>query len=166
MAPSSVHVRESATKHTFTATYVPAMDVMAINSSSSGAHNYQSVLPVSFSPRLIASLPQTYQISLGFQGEAEAEALAWQKKFQDLMAVEVHRYSDTFQAFYRTGRSLADALEESVSGEVFLFVITCKWQIPRVCGGPMLLLERRRLGCWCHFKVSRNMYCTLIKIAG
>lgn len=33
---------------------------------------------------------------------------------------------DVFNVKYMTGRSIDDALEESISGEVFLFIVTCE----------------------------------------
>ena len=33
---------------------------------------------------------------------------------------------DVFNLKYITGRSIDDALEESISGEIFLFVVTCE----------------------------------------
>lgn len=60
---------------------------------------------------------QTY--SLG----DDDEGLAWQTGFQDLIAEEAENYDD-LNINYFTGRSIDDALEESVSGEIFLFVAT------------------------------------------
>lgn len=45
---------------------------------------------------------------------------------QKLMADEVETHADTIDLTYLTGRSIDDALAESLSGEIFLFVITCK----------------------------------------
>ena len=43
---------------------------------------------------------------------------------QDLIEAEQDNYGD-LNIEYMTGRSLDDGLEESVSGEIFLFVATC-----------------------------------------
>lgn len=42
---------------------------------------------------------------------------------------------DVFNVKYMTGRSIDDALEESISGETFLFIVTCEdaegWLVDR-----------------------------------
>lgn len=54
-----------------------------------------------------------------------AEVNEWQLIVQDFLEVELGGWSPEYNAVYYTGRSLDDALAESVSGEIFLFVITC-----------------------------------------
>lgn len=62
---------------------------------------------------------------LSKSGVGRGETLDWLQEFIDLMDDEVDNYKDTFTLVYLTGRSIDDALEESVTGEVFLFIITC-----------------------------------------
>lgn len=50
----------------------------------------------------------------------------WQGYFETLMARETANFEDVFNIKYLTGRSISDALNESLSGELFLFVITCE----------------------------------------
>lgn len=66
-----------------------------------------------------------YLVENSESGETKEEALAWQQEFQDLFADDADSYSDTFTVVYFTGRSIDDALEESVTGEIFLFITTC-----------------------------------------
>lgn len=56
------------------------------------------------------------------------EVLEWQAAVQDFLALEVElaEGNSGLNLVYSTGRSLNDALEETIAGEVFLFVITCK----------------------------------------
>lgn len=58
---------------------------------------------------------------------ANVSAREWQGEFQELMAAAAISYDGVFNVKYMTGRSLNDALNESLSGELFLFVITCEW---------------------------------------
>lgn len=70
---------------------------------------------------------QTYDL----QGSADqgdsvnTEIEEWQEDFQDAMAGEVDNY-DIFTLNYLTDRSIDDALAESLSGEIFLFITTCE----------------------------------------
>lgn len=57
--------------------------------------------------------------------EAEEDAFEWMAKFQDFMEDEADEYESFFGITYITSRSIDDALEESVSGEISLFVTTC-----------------------------------------
>lgn len=51
---------------------------------------------------------------------------SWEADFQGLMSEVADSFSSTFNVVYRTGRSIDDALEESISGELYLFVTTCE----------------------------------------
>lgn len=78
--------------------------------------------PTVFEARLCVS-PQMYDISSG-SDDLDAD---WEGAFQD----EMEKESDSVTIFnfnYYTGRSIDDALEESTSGEIFLFVITCEFR--------------------------------------
>lgn len=68
---------------------------------------------------------QTYLVMSAKEGAVHEEALDWQEKFQDLMAQRADSFDDVFSVYYFTGRSLSDALKASVSGDIFLFIITC-----------------------------------------
>ncbi|CAN0269125.1 unnamed protein product, partial [Ascophyllum nodosum] len=57
--------------------------------------------------------------------EADEDANEWMTNFQDLMSEQEEEFASIFGIKYITGRSIDDALEESVSGETFLFVTTC-----------------------------------------
>lgn len=45
---------------------------------------------------------------------------------QDTMEEKQDDFADVLNVFYLTSRSTDDALEESLSGELFLFVVTCE----------------------------------------
>ena len=45
--------------------------------------------------------------------------------YQDFMKEQAEEYNSIFGIAYITGRSIDDALNESISGEIFLFVATC-----------------------------------------
>lgn len=47
--------------------------------------------------------------------------------FQDLIVDEADNFGE-LNINYFTGRSIDDALAESVSGEIFLFIATCAYQ--------------------------------------
>ncbi|CBJ26534.1 conserved unknown protein [Ectocarpus siliculosus] len=49
----------------------------------------------------------------------------WNEAFQDAMDEAANNF-DVFDVFYLTSRSTDDALNESVTGEMFLFIITCE----------------------------------------
>ena len=55
-----------------------------------------------------------------------ADVKGWQGEFEKLMEEAAISFHDIFNVKYLTGRSLSDALNESLSGELFLFVITCE----------------------------------------
>lgn len=54
----------------------------------------------------------------------------WQLVVQDFLGGELGGWASehNVNAVYYTGRSLDDALSESISGEIFLFVVTCEFQ--------------------------------------
>lgn len=56
------------------------------------------------------------------------EVNEWQLLVQDFLEGELGGWEPEhgINAVYYTGRSLDDALSESVSGEIFLFVVTCE----------------------------------------
>lgn len=90
---------------------------------------------------------QTYDL----QGSADqgdsvnAEIEEWQEDFQDAMAGEVDN-ADLFNLYYFTERSIDDALAESLSGEIFLFITTCE-KLPLPVQYVHGCLGRPRLGC-------------------
>lgn len=45
---------------------------------------------------------------------------------QDKLEASTDDFADVFEVYYLTSRSFDDALEESVSGEIFLYVATCE----------------------------------------
>lgn len=51
---------------------------------------------------------------------------------------------DVVDLYYLTSRSIDDALEESVTGEIFLFITTCKRMAKSYKSD---LTKRLRLGC-------------------
>lgn len=55
------------------------------------------------------------------------DILAWQTGFQDLLG-EASDAEEIFNIQYITGRSIKDALDESISGEMSLYIATCKWE--------------------------------------
>jgi len=57
--------------------------------------------------------------------EADEDAYEWMAEFQDFMENNADEYESVFGITYITSRSIDDALEESVSGEISLFVATC-----------------------------------------
>lgn len=59
--------------------------------------------------------------------ETYEDISAWQLEFQDLLEEESDA-DDVFNILYLTGRSIDDALNESVSGEIPLFFTTCEWE--------------------------------------
>lgn len=59
--------------------------------------------------------------------DAEDDAYEWTADFQDFMKDQNEEYESTIGIEYITSRSIEDALTESVSGEAFLFVITCAY---------------------------------------
>lgn len=59
------------------------------------------------------------------RSDDEALSVKWEGAFQDALG-ELSEAVTIFDVNYFTGRSIDDALEESTSGEVFLFVITCE----------------------------------------
>lgn len=74
-----------------------------------------------------AMLHQTYELQSSTDDGAaiNGDVADWQADFQDLLEAEADTYS-VFNVLYLTGRSIDDALEESVSGELFLFITTCE----------------------------------------
>ncbi|CAM9503125.1 unnamed protein product, partial [Ectocarpus sp. 13 AM-2016] len=67
----------------------------------------------------------------------------------DKLEASTDDFADVFEVFYVTSRSFDDALEESVSGEIFLYVATYVIMVlfvtvalGRCCAGPV---ERRSL---------------------
>ncbi|CAM9472679.1 unnamed protein product, partial [Ascophyllum nodosum] len=56
--------------------------------------------------------------------DADEEANEWMANYQDFMKEQTDEYSSIFGIEYITGRSIEDALNESISGEIFLFVAT------------------------------------------
>lgn len=53
------------------------------------------------------------------------EVYEWEGLFQDRMRKKAAEIESVNVAYF-TGRSMDDSLAESVSGEVFLFVVTCE----------------------------------------
>lgn len=68
---------------------------------------------------------QSYAVVIADQGEVKEEALAWELEFINLMESEAESYGSVFTIVYLAQRSFDDALAESVTGEIFLFVTTC-----------------------------------------
>lgn len=70
---------------------------------------------------------QTYELDADTDESAPIndDVHAWQGDFQDLLEAEAENM-DVFNIHYLTSRSIDDALEESVSGEIFLFITTCE----------------------------------------
>lgn len=71
-------------------------------------------------------LTQSYSVESDHEGDKKDEALAWQLEFIALFADEAEHYSETFHVAYYAERSIDDALAGSVTGEISLFVATCK----------------------------------------
>lgn len=74
---------------------------------------------------VVSSGVQSYSVESAEDGEVKDESMAWQEKFIDFFEDEAGSYSDTFTVVYFTARSIDDALAESVTGEIFLFIATC-----------------------------------------
>ena len=53
------------------------------------------------------------------------EVYEWEGLFQDRMRKKAAEI-ESLNVAYFTGRSMDDSLAESVSGEIFLFVVTCE----------------------------------------
>lgn len=60
-------------------------------------------------------------------GETNDDAYKWLADFQDLMSEVADEYDTIPGIEYLTGRSIDDAMEESISGEGSLFGITCEF---------------------------------------
>lgn len=71
---------------------------------------------------------QTYELASSSDDDADINdvVLDWEANFQDLMEDKAESYSSIFTVLYLTGRSIDDALAESVSGEIYLFIATCE----------------------------------------
>lgn len=69
---------------------------------------------------------QTYEVKNAKDGPEREESLAWLLEFIELMGDEVDRHGDLFTVAYLTGRSVEDALRESVTGEIVLVMMTCR----------------------------------------
>lgn len=65
--------------------------------------------------------------------EANDDAYEWMADFQDLMSEVADEYDTIIGIEYLTGRSIDDAMEESISGEGSLFGITCKFVCENSC---------------------------------
>ncbi|CAM9459401.1 unnamed protein product [Scytosiphon promiscuus] len=69
----------------------------------------------------------------GLEGDPDDDAQInedvynWNEQFQDTMEEAQEDYANVLNVFYLTSRSTDDALEESVSGEIFLFITTCEF---------------------------------------
>ena len=87
------------------------------------------------------STPKSYDVAVTSGDDTERrEVLEWQSSVQDVLAGEVDvgvtaEGSSGLNVYYFTGRSLDDAVEEAVAGEVFLAVITCESWVPS-CSFP------------------------------
>ncbi|CAM9122089.1 unnamed protein product, partial [Laminaria digitata] len=73
------------------------------------------------------AMMQTYEVHGEYRHRSTAatDVRDWQAEFQELMGAEAETY-DVFNIKYLTARSISDALNESLTGELFLFVITCE----------------------------------------
>ena len=58
-------------------------------------------------------------------GDEYGEVYEWEGLFQDRMKTKAAEI-ESLNVAYFTGRSMDDSLAESVSGEVFLFGVTCE----------------------------------------
>lgn len=78
---------------------------------------------------------QTYELHGKYRHRSTeaTDVSGWQAEFQELMGAEAENH-DVFNIKYLTARSISDALNESLSGELFLFVITCEL-MGRLWGG-------------------------------
>lgn len=79
---------------------------------------------------VLARCHQNYDLKIGLLSTANADISDWEAEFQELVGEEASK-SGVFNIKYLTARSISDALNESLSGELFLFVITCKWSSPK-----------------------------------
>ncbi|CAM9472819.1 unnamed protein product [Ascophyllum nodosum] len=70
------------------------------------------------------AMVQTYALDTTTD-DADEEANEWMTDYQDFMKEQAEEYNSIFGIEYITGRSIDDALNESISGEIFLFVATC-----------------------------------------
>lgn len=57
--------------------------------------------------------------------DAEDDADEWMADYQDFMDDLGDEYDSIFEVEYITSRSIDDAFEESITGEIPLFVATC-----------------------------------------
>ncbi|CAN0030848.1 unnamed protein product, partial [Sphacelaria rigidula] len=79
---------------------------------------------------VVSAVAMAQSYSVFKSSDFEEEPLAWQAQFQDLLEAEVNTTMfydiliNIFSVRYITGRSIEDALAESLSGEIFLFVCT------------------------------------------
>ncbi|CAM9472608.1 unnamed protein product [Ascophyllum nodosum] len=69
------------------------------------------------------AMVQTYVLDTTTD-DADEEANEWMTDYQDFMKEQAEEYSSILGIEYITGRSIDDALNESISGEIFLFVAT------------------------------------------
>lgn len=75
---------------------------------------------------LVFYFAQSYEVAASLSVDDEyGEVYEWEGLFQDRMRQKAAGV-DTLNVAYFTGRSMDDSLAESVSGEVFLFVVTCE----------------------------------------
>lgn len=59
--------------------------------------------------------------------DAEDDAFKWMADYQDFMADLDNKYDSIFGVEYITSRSISDALGESITGEMSLFLATCTY---------------------------------------
>lgn len=75
----------------------------------------------------VVSRTQSYEVAASLSVDDEyGEVYEWEGLFQDRMrrkAAEI----ESLNVAYFTGRSMDDSLAESVSGEIFLFGVTCEF---------------------------------------
>lgn len=70
---------------------------------------------------------QSYTVDIPEEQAGVDAALDWQLAVQEFMGDEAERVgAQGLNVVYSTSRSMDDALSESVSGEIYLFVATCE----------------------------------------
>lgn len=102
------------------------MENLAYVSSYVSAYDELDVLCVCIMGGWAGRGEQSYELEMSIYSGAGSEAvLEWEEKMQDLMADEADEL-DYLNLVYFTGRSIDDALEESVSGDVHLLIMICE----------------------------------------
>lgn len=91
---------------------------------------------------IVSAVAMTQSYSMRQSDGLEDEVSDWQADYQDLLDEEADTYSAILNVKYLTGRSIDDALAESITGEIYLFVATYVLMVIFV----MIVIGRCRAG--------------------